>query len=197
MFTPEVAGGIVFPETTGAAVYLGQVGSQTLLELPIPLIEAPDGTVGIKVEHLGLLATSEVATGGIVWVRPDISDIEQQAQRAPEELDKTQTIFAGGRVVVDHESKGLFVEGSLTYLLPKPFSVLEFFSAYPGRLLSRDEIMLGVWGDTDRTVRSVDQCVRKIRKALGDYQGLVRTRHSLGYIFVDTEAAPDTEAAAK
>ena len=187
MITPEEVNGLVFPESSGAAVYLGQVGSQALVELPVDITEAPNGSIGIQVEHLGLIA-SKAAAGSMVWVQPAISDLEQQGQRTPEDLDKTQTIFAGGHVVVDHASKGLFVEGSLARLDPKPFSVLEFFSAYPGRLLSRDQIMLGVWGDTYRTSRSVDHCVMKIRKALGDYQGLVQTRLKFGYILVDTEA---------
>ena len=53
-----------------------------------------------------------------------------------------------------------------------------------GRLLDRDTIMQAVWPDVFVTDDSITQCVRDIRRALGDEaQRLLRTVPRRGYLF--------------
>ena len=65
-----------------------------------------------------------------------------------------------------------------------------------GRLLDRDAIMGAVWPDVFVTDDSITQCVRDIRRALGDEaQRLLRTVPRRGYLF-DAEVSRAGSAAA-
>jgi adenylate cyclase len=61
-------------------------------------------------------------------------------------------------------------------LRPKSFALLQLFVENAGRLLDRDTIMGAVWPDVFVTDDTITQCIRDIRRALGDKaQRLVRT----------------------
>src|SRR3954454_959660 len=81
-------------------------------------------------------------------------------------------------------------DGSELPLRPKSFALLRLLVENAGRLLDRDVIMAAVWPDVFVTDDSITQCVRDVRRALGDEaQRLLRTVPRRGYIFV-TEVAP-------
>ena len=67
---------------------------------------------------------------------------------------------------------------------PKSFALLQLLVENAGRLLDRDAIMAAVWPDVFVTDNSITQCVRDIRRALGDEaQRLLRTVPRRGYLF--------------
>jgi adenylate cyclase len=69
-------------------------------------------------------------------------------------------------------------------LRPKSFALLRHFVENPGRLIGRDEIMHAVWPDVFVSDDSIAQCVRDIRRALGDdARQLLRTLPRRGYLF--------------
>ena len=59
-------------------------------------------------------------------------------------------------------------DGEELPLRPKSFALLELLVENAGRLLDRDTIMQAVWPDVFVTDDSITQCVRDIRRALGD-----------------------------
>ena len=59
-------------------------------------------------------------------------------------------------------------DGAELPLRPKSFALLQLFVENAGRLLDRDTIMRAVWPDVFVTDNSITQCVRDIRRALGD-----------------------------
>lgn len=75
-------------------------------------------------------------------------------------------------------------DGTEIALRPKAFALLTRLVEDAGRLLDRDEIMRAVWPGVVVTEDSITQCVREIRRALGDEeQRLLRTLPRRGFIF--------------
>jgi DNA-binding winged helix-turn-helix (wHTH) protein/predicted Zn-dependent protease len=71
-------------------------------------------------------------------------------------------------------------------LRPKPFDMLRYLAANPGRLLSKDELLSAVWPDATVSEDALVRCIRDVREALGDRAPLVKTVPKRGYLF-DTE----------
>jgi TolB-like protein/DNA-binding winged helix-turn-helix (wHTH) protein len=68
-------------------------------------------------------------------------------------------------------------------LRPKSFEVLKYLVKNNARLISKDELIHAVWGDTAVTDDSLAQCLRDVRRALCDEtQQIIRTVHGRGYI---------------
>lgn len=64
------------------------------------------------------------------------------------------------------------------------YKVLEYFVKNPNQILSREQILLKVWGfDYKGQERSVDTHIKILRKALGIYQKGIKTVIKQGYYF--------------
>ena len=62
--------------------------------------------------------------------------------------------------------------------------ILEYFIKNPNQILSREQILLKVWGfDYKGQERSVDTHIKILRKALGPYQKGIKTVIKQGYCF--------------
>lgn len=62
--------------------------------------------------------------------------------------------------------------------------LLHYFMQNPGRVLSREQILIKVWGyDYEGNDRSVDTHVKNLRKALGEDGKHIKTIIKKGYIF--------------
>lgn len=93
-------------------------------------------------------------------------------------------------VRVDFTARQVFREGAEVRLAPMEYAVLEFLAVNRGRAVSKEEIMLHVWG-TDRGIsRTLAEHVSRLRRKLGD--GLIVTRTGFGYLI---PAAPEDSAA--
>ncbi|MEO8029055.1 MAG: tetratricopeptide repeat protein [Bryobacteraceae bacterium] len=103
---------------------------------------------------------------------------------------------------IDRELKSLTRGGLRIKLQPQPWSVLDLLLRTSPSLVSRAEIRKHVWGD-DRFVdfeQSLNFCVRQIRAALSDAADapkFIETVPRLGYRFIGTVTAPDTEPQAE
>jgi DNA-binding response OmpR family regulator len=78
-------------------------------------------------------------------------------------------VLMAGRVEVDLVRREARLDGQVVALASKEFQLLQFLAERPGRALSRQQLLDGVWGPgwygDDRTV---DAHVRQLRKKLGD-----------------------------
>lgn len=64
------------------------------------------------------------------------------------------------------------------------YKILEYFIKNPNQILSREQILLKVWGfDYTGQERSVDTHIKILRKALGPYQKGIKTVIKQGYYF--------------
>ena len=85
-----------------------------------------------------------------------------------------------------HFARGvlLSIEGQEITLRPKAFALLRLFVENAGRLLDHDTIMQAVWAGRIISDDGITQCVRDIRRALGDDKHqILRTITRRGYVF--------------
>jgi DNA-binding response OmpR family regulator len=92
-----------------------------------------------------------------------------------------------GDLQLDLTARKLFRGTGEIELTAKEFKLLEFLSARPGRALTRNSILDGVWGDeVIVTDRSVDRCVTTLRAKIEadprDPQ-FIQTIRDIGYRF--------------
>jgi DNA-binding winged helix-turn-helix (wHTH) protein len=73
-----------------------------------------------------------------------------------------------GRFALDLQRGVLLADDAERTLRAKSFALLRLFVENAGRLIDRDEIMRVVWPGVFVTDDSIAQCVRGIRRALGD-----------------------------
>ena len=73
-----------------------------------------------------------------------------------------------GPVTLVPDERVLLKDGQPVALTPKAFDLLVFLATNPGRLLTKDEILQGVWPDAVVEESNLAYHVFAIRKALGD-----------------------------
>ena len=76
--------------------------------------------------------------------------------------------FQFGPVTLVPDERVLLKDGQPLALTPKAFDLLVFLATNPGRLLTKDEILQGVWTDAVVEESNLAYHVFAIRKALGD-----------------------------
>jgi DNA-binding response OmpR family regulator len=95
--------------------------------------------------------------------------------------------FEFGDWRLDTEARTLTRAGEDVPLSPKEFELLAYFTAHPGRALSRDTIMTNVWGyDAVVTPRSIDRFVNALRNKIEadpTAPRFIRTVREFGYKF--------------
>ena len=108
-------------------------------------------------------------------------------------------IYCFDHFTLDLVRGGLFAEdGAQMALRPKSFDLLCHMVANAGRLVDRDDLMQAVWPNVFVTEDSVTQCVKEIRRALGDQtQQLLRTVQRRGYLLDVSVTCAATGLAAK
>jgi predicted ATPase/DNA-binding winged helix-turn-helix (wHTH) protein len=84
-------------------------------------------------------------------------------------------------------------------LTPKAFAVLRHLVERPKHLITKDELLAAVWGDTVVSEAAITSCIRDLRRALDDSSQAPRyieTVHRRGFRFIGpvgpTSAAPRT-----
>src|ERR1700689_3724127 len=88
-----------------------------------------------------------------------------------------------GNVALDMSRGSLSgAAGAEVALRPKSLDLLLALARNPGRVMSRDELFDVVWHNVTVTEDSIAQCVREVRRAIGDPEGrLLRTIVKRGY----------------
>jgi DNA-binding winged helix-turn-helix (wHTH) protein/tetratricopeptide (TPR) repeat protein len=95
------------------------------------------------------------------------------------------TIRFGG-FALDGKRGTLTRDGSVVPLRPKSFDLLAYLAQHAGRVVSKSELMNAIWRDAVVTDDSLTQCVKDIRRALGDSgRAAIRTVSRRGYLFDD------------
>jgi DNA-binding winged helix-turn-helix (wHTH) protein len=69
---------------------------------------------------------------------------------------------------LDLHSEQLWRESQVIELRPKTFAVLRYLTEHAGRLVTKDELLDTVWGQTVVSETVLKSCIRELRKALGD-----------------------------
>src|SRR5258708_39679560 len=77
-------------------------------------------------------------------------------------------LYRFGQFVLDPRKRTLSRAGSPVSLTPKAFDVLLFLAQNPHRLVTKEELLQAVWGDTFVEEGNLTQYISHLRKALGD-----------------------------
>ena len=87
-----------------------------------------------------------------------------------------------GELSVDVRSHEVWKRGKPLRLPPKEYEIRLFFLENPGRVYSRDQLLIRFWGyDFEGSERVVDSHIRKLRRALGDCGCVIQTVRKTGY----------------
>jgi DNA-binding winged helix-turn-helix (wHTH) protein/tetratricopeptide (TPR) repeat protein len=101
-----------------------------------------------------------------------------------------------GDCVLDGRTLELTVRGQLVKLEPKPLDMLMFLLRHPDEVLTKDELLEGLWPGRILSESVLTKCVAKLRQGLGDEaQSVIKTVHGFGYrliapVTVEHDAAP-------
>lgn len=91
-------------------------------------------------------------------------------------------VISCGIIKLDKFRYRVFVRDSEIVLAPKEFAILKILMENRGRLVSRDSLLIRVWGyDFEGNDRVVDNHVKKLRKALGEASNHIKTVFKRGY----------------
>jgi TolB-like protein/DNA-binding winged helix-turn-helix (wHTH) protein/cytochrome c-type biogenesis protein CcmH/NrfG len=77
-------------------------------------------------------------------------------------------IFRFGHFCLDPRTRTLSRADSPVYLTPKAFDLLNFLVQNPNRLITKEELLQGIWGDTFVEEGNLTRYISHLRKALGD-----------------------------
>src|ERR1700691_2822815 len=90
-------------------------------------------------------------------------------------------------------------DGAEGALRPKSLDLLVALARNLGRIMSRDELFDAVWPNVTVTEDSITQCVREVRRAIGDPEGrILRTIIKRGYCLdLPQTRSPDREPTAQ
>ncbi len=77
-------------------------------------------------------------------------------------------LYRFGQFALDSRKRTLSRADSLISLTPKAFDVLLFLVQKPNRLVTKEELLQAVWGDTFVEEGNLTQYISHLRKALGD-----------------------------
>jgi DNA-binding response OmpR family regulator len=93
-------------------------------------------------------------------------------------------ILTNGSLALDPVNHVLKRNGIEIKLLPKEFSLLEFFMRHPNQVFNADALLNRVWSsESDATIDALTSCIKRLRKKV-DIEGeasCVRTVHGVGY----------------
>ncbi|MEU6037470.1 response regulator transcription factor [Actinomadura sp. NPDC047616] len=93
-------------------------------------------------------------------------------------------------VRVDLAARQVFRDGTVVRLAPMEYALLEFLATNRGRAISKEELMLHVWGTSQGVSRTLAEHVSRLRRKLGE--DVIVTVTGFGYLI---PAAPESSAA--
>lgn len=97
---------------------------------------------------------------------------------------KNDSVFEYEGLKLVPESKKITINGINVGLTKTEYEILTLLLKHNGRIYSREEIMNLIWeGDASVGDRTVDVNVRRIRKKIGQYHNLIKTKSGYGYYF--------------
>ena len=133
--------------------------------LPVLMLTARDGEVD---RILGLELGADDYVTKPFSPRELVARVKAILRRSDGTSEHNEVLMAG-RVEVDVVRREARIDGEAVALASKEFQLLQFLAERPGRALSRQQLLDGVWGSGwYGDERTVDVHVRQLRKKLGD-----------------------------
>ncbi len=106
-------------------------------------------------------------------------------KRSADARPSSPELWQLGPLRIDRLSHQVFLKEMLIYLSPKEYELLIYLMNNAGMVLSREQLLHGVWGYTHYgSLRTVDTHVNRLRDKLEDHAELIQTVRGFGYKFV-------------
>ncbi|MBI2773362.1 MAG: response regulator transcription factor [Chloroflexi bacterium] len=109
------------------------------------------------------------------------------------------SIYRTGDIVLDESTHEVKAQDAPIHLSPTEFKLLRHFMANPGRVLTQEEILEGVWGyDADVGGDLVKLNVSRLRRKLGSdgvQRDVIQTVPGVGYLFKGADGGVQREEA--
>lgn len=87
-----------------------------------------------------------------------------------------------GDLEADFRKRQILVQGAALPLAPREYEMLLFFMENPGRVFSREQLLIRFWGyDFEGNERVVDNHIKMLRKAMESSKCSIRTFRKSGY----------------
>lgn len=94
-----------------------------------------------------------------------------------------ESVLDVGEIELNHERHTVTVSGKTVELTFKEYELLRYLMANKNIVLSRDAIVLKVWGtEFEGESRTVDMHIKTLRQKLGDAGSRIRTVRNVGYV---------------
>ncbi len=100
-------------------------------------------------------------------------------------LIKQNNQFQFGPLQIDNQRKQIKINNELLDLRPIEYKLLQFFITHAGKIFSRGQLIIFIWGQTTYIdERTIDVNIRRVRNKLKPYQcdHLIKTVRGSGYI---------------
>lgn len=101
----------------------------------------------------------------IARVNSNIRRYEQILNLKGEKKPAGNQLIVGG-LVLDQETKEVFVDGQSVRLTKKEFQILELLMSYPGKVYSAEEIYESIWEETAINTETIMVHVRRLREKI-------------------------------
>ena len=109
-----------------------------------------------------------------------ISRVKALLRRTDAEANKVLQL---DELKIDHERHTVYVSDNLVELTFKEYELLRLLVSNVGVVMSRENIMIHVWGtDFEGESRTVDMHIKTLRQKLGDTGARIKTVRNVGYV---------------
>ncbi len=102
------------------------------------------------------------------------------------ETPRSMSSALNNRLQLNQEAHRTWVEGHEVHLTVIEFRLLAALQENQGRVLSRERLLVRVWGHTNVSERTVDAHIKRLRLRLGVAKVCVETVRGIGYRFADS-----------
>lgn len=168
---------IMLPEEDGLSILRRLRTMRETENLPIIMLTAKDSEFD-KVTGLDMGADDYIAKPfGMTEL---ISRVRALLRRFNRLKAKSKTYEICG-LFADPEKHIVKVDGKEVALSFKEYSLLLALLKAEGKVVSRDALLTGIWGEFYDESRTLDVHIRKLRVKLGDAGALIKTVKNVGY----------------
>lgn len=174
---------IMLPGQDGFKVLENLKSDESYKEIPVIMLTAKSSEID-KVKGLEMGADDYITKPfGIMEL---LSRIKAVLRRSGNKENSVQTITIG-ELVIDLQKRTVFFGKNEAVLTYKEFELLSYLGRHRGKAISREKLMLNVWGfDYEGESRTVDAHIKTLRQKLENVGccDLVTTVRGYGYKIV-------------
>lgn len=177
---------IMLPDIDGLEILATMRENSEMQDIPVMMLTAK-GTEFDKVVGLDAGADDYLAKPfGMMELASRVRALVRRAQRNAQKATEKKNQLKVGPVVLDTAAHSVAVDGQEVSLTLKEFELLRMLMENEGRVLTRGQLLEGVWGVTYvGETRTVDVHVQTLRQKLGQAlpgsEAMVATVRGVGY----------------